>query len=82
MLKKVILSISVLVTIGFHSCSDPVHPDSERLCNCYTQLYRADSARVDIIGDSCSAIYVDIIKSLENNEEEKEKFDAAYAACQ
>ena len=45
-------------------------------------MYRADDDRVDIISDSCSAIYIDIIKSLENNAEEKAKFDEAYAACQ
>lgn len=81
-LKKIVLSVSVLIALGFQSCSDLTHPDSERLCNCYTQLYRADDDRVDIIGDSCRAIYVDIIKSLENNAEEKAKFDEAYAACQ
>lgn len=81
-LKKIVLSVGVLAAFGFQSCSDPVHPDSERLCNCYTQLYRADSARVDVIGDSCSTIYIDIIKSLDNNAEEKAKFDEAYAACQ
>jgi len=81
-LKKIVLPFSVVITIGFQSCSDPVHPDSERLCNCYTQLYRADDDRIEAIGDSCRAIYVDIIKTLENNEEEKAKFDEAYAACQ
>lgn len=82
MLKKIVLSISVVFTIGFQSCSDPVHPDSERLCNCYTQLYRADKDRIDVIGDSCRVIYIDIIKSLDGNVEEKAKFDEAYAACQ
>ena len=80
-LKKIVLSISVFISIGLQSCSDPVHPDSDRLCKCYTQQFRADSNRVDVIGDSCRAIYVDIIKSLENDEEEKAKFEEALDVC-
>ena len=82
MLKKIVFSVGVLFSISLQSCSDPVHPDSERLCRCYTQQFRADSASVDVIGDSCRAIYIDIIKSLENDAEEMAKFDEAYAACQ
>ena len=82
MLKKIVFSVSVLVALGFQSCSDPTHPDSERLCNCYTEMRRADEDKLDAIADSCNAIYIDIIKSLENNTEEKAKFDEAYAACQ
>ena len=82
MLKKIVFPISILVALGFQSCSAPTHPDSERLCNCYTQVYRTDEDKVDTIADSCNAIYSDIIKSLENNAEEKAKFDEAYAACQ
>jgi hypothetical protein len=81
-LKKIVFSVGVLFSISLQSCSDPVHPDSERLCRCYTQQFRADSASVDVIGDSCRAIYIDIIKSLENDAEEMAKFDEAYAACQ
>jgi len=81
-LKNIVLSVSIIVALGFQSCSEPTHPDSERLCNCYTQVYRADEDKVDAIADSCNAIYSDIIKSLENNAEEKANFDKAYAACQ
>jgi hypothetical protein len=81
-LKKIVFSASVLVALGFQSCSEPTHPDSERLCNCYTQVYRSDEDKVDAIADSCNAIYSDIIKALESNAEEKAKFDEAYAACQ
>ena len=81
MLKKIVLSVSMLAALGFQSCSDPVHPDSERLCRCYTQQFRADSARIDVIGDSCRAIYIGIIKSLENDAEEMAKFEEALDVC-
>jgi hypothetical protein len=80
-LKNIVFSVGILFSMSLQSCSDPVHPDSERLCRCYTQQFRADSARVDVIGDSCRAIYVDIIKSLENDEEEKAKFQKALDVC-
>ena len=67
--------------MSLQSCSDLVHPDSERLCKCYRQQFRADSASVDIIGDSCRAIYIDIIKSLENDAEEMAKFEEALDVC-
>ena len=81
MLKKIVFSVGVLFSISLQSCSDPVHPDSERLCRCYTQQFRADSASVDVIGDSCRAIYIDIIKSLENDAEEMAKFEKALDVC-
>ena len=81
MLKKIVFSVGVLFSISLQSCSDPVHPDSERLCRCYTQQFRAGSASVDVIGDSCRAIYVDIIKSLENDAEEMAKFEEALDIC-
>jgi hypothetical protein len=81
-LKKIVFSVSVIVALGFQSCSEPTHPDSDRLCNCYTEMRRADEDKLDAVTASCNAIYSDIIKSLENNAEEKAKFDEAYAACQ
>jgi hypothetical protein len=80
-LKKIVLSVSMLAALGFQSCSDPEHPGSERLCGCYTQQFRADSARIDVIGDSCRAIYIGIIKSLENDAEEMAKFEEALDVC-
>lgn len=82
MLNKIILVSIITLAMIVQSCSDPVHKDSERLCNCYTQVYRANEDKVDAIADSCNAIYIDIIKSLENDAEEKAKFDEAYEACQ
>ena len=81
MLKNIVFSVGVLFSMGLQSCSDPVHPDSERLCRCYTQQFRADSIRVDVIGDSCRAIYIGIIKSLENDAEEMAKFEEALDVC-
>jgi hypothetical protein len=80
-LKNIVLSAGILFSMSLQSCSDPVHPDSERLCRCYTQQFRADSTRVDIIGDSCRAIYIGIIKSLENDAEEMAKFEEALDVC-
>jgi len=80
-LKNIVCSVGVLFSMSLQSCSDPVHPDSERLCRCYTQQFRADSARVDVIGDSCRAIYIGIIKSLENDAEEMAKFEKALDVC-
>ena len=82
MLKKIIFPIGLFSLILIQSCSEPTHPDAESLCNCYTQMYRADGDRVDVIADSCSTIYIDIIKKLKDNPEEKAKFDEAYAFCQ
>jgi hypothetical protein len=80
-LKNIVCSVGVLFSMALQSCSDPVHPDSERLCRCYTQQFRADSASVDVIGDSCRAIYIGIIKSLENDAEEMAKFEEALDVC-
>ena len=82
MLKKITFPICVLALILFQSCSDPTHPDAESLCNCYTQMYRADDDKIDNIADSCSTIHIDIIKKLKDNPEEKAKFDEAYSYCQ
>ena len=81
-INKIILVPIIILAMIVQSCSYSVHPDSERLCNCYTQVYRANEDKVDAIADSCSAIYIEIIKSLENDAEEKAKFDEAYEACQ
>ena len=80
--KNVVLLMGLVSTGFIQSCSKPSHPDAKRLCNCYTQVYRANEDKVDAIADSCSAIYIEIIKSLENDAEEKAKFDEAYEACQ
>ena len=82
MLKNIVIYVGALFLMSLESCGDSVHPDSERLCNCYTEVYRANEDKVDAIADSCNAIYIDIIKSLENDAEEKAKFDEAYEACQ
>lgn len=81
-LKKSVFLVSVIVAFGFQSCSEPTHPESDRLCNCYTEMRRADEDKLAAVTDSCNAIYMEIIKSLKNNAEEKAKFDEAYAACQ
>ena len=59
-LKNIVFSVGILFSMSLQSCSDPVHPDSERLCRCYTQQFRADSARVDVIGDDADDVDVEV----------------------
>ena len=59
------------------------HPLAEKLCNCYTQLHRAQDDQEQLFWtDSCNVLYIEILKELENQESEQLKFQKAYSRCQ
>lgn len=76
------VTCSVVISVLFQSCAHPAHPDADRLCNCYTDMYRANQEKIDEKADSCSAIHIEILNKLKGNPEEKMKFEEAYAVCQ
>ena len=59
------------------------HPMAEKLCNCYTQLHRAQEDQEQLFWtDSCNVLYIEILKELENQDTEQLKFQKAYSRCQ
>ena len=59
------------------------HPLAEKLCNCYTQLHRAQEDQEQLFWtDSCNVLYIEILKELEDQESEQLKFQKAYSRCQ
>ena len=66
----------------FFSCQEK-HPMAEKLCNCYTQLHRAqEEVEINFWTDSCNFLYIDILNKLEKSESEQIKFQRAYSRCQ
>ena len=66
----------------FFSCQEK-HQLAERLCNCYTQLHRAqENEEINFWTDSCNVLYIDILNVLETSESEQIKFQRAYSRCQ
>ncbi len=66
----------------FFSCQEK-HPMAEKLCNCYTQLHRAqEEVEINFWTDSCNVLYIDILNQLEKSESEQIKFQRAYSRCQ
>jgi len=80
--RIIVLFFIVLSGVMFNACSEPTHPDADRLCNCYTQMYRANHDALERITDSCNIIHMEILERFKDDSEEKEKFNAAYAVCQ
>ena len=72
----------LLFTITLLSCEQK-HPMAEKLCDCYTQLHRAQGKEEQLFWtDSCNVLYIEILKYLENKESEQLKFQKAYNRCQ
>ena len=66
----------------FFSCQEK-HSMAEKLCNCYTQLHRAqEEVEINFWTDSCNVLYIDILNQLEKSESEQIKFQRAYSRCQ
>lgn len=66
----------------FFSCQEK-HPMADKLCNCYTQLHRAqEEVEINFWTDSCNVLYIDILNQLEKSESEQIKFQRAYSRCQ
>ena len=58
-----------LVIIGLASCENQ-HPLATKLCDCYTQLHRANSDdEINFWGDSCNALHIDIITQIVYDED-------------
>ena len=72
----------ILFVIFLFSCESN-HPLAEKLCNCYTQLHRANEEQEQLFWtDSCNVLYIEILKELENQKSEQLKFQKAYSRCQ
>ena len=72
----------IICTFLFFSCQGK-HPLAEKLCNCYTQLHRAQQeVEINFWTDSCNILYIDILNELESSESEQKKFQRAYSRCQ
>ena len=79
MLRNIFFLIFIIL---FFSCESR-HPLAEKLCNCYTQLHRAQEDQEQLFWtDSCNVLYIEILKELENKESEQLKFQKAYSRCQ
>ena len=72
----------VIFSTLFFSCQEK-HPMADKLCNCYTQLHRAqEEVEINFWTDSCNVLYIDILNQLEKSESEQIKFQRAYSRCQ
>ena len=73
---------TIMFSVLFFSCQEK-HPMAEKLCNCYTQLHRAqEEVEINFWTDSCNVLYIDILNQLEKSESEQIKFQRAYSRCQ
>jgi hypothetical protein len=76
-----IITLSLFL-ISLISC-EKRHKDATELCGCYTELHRAVAVKkINLIGDSCAYLHVEIIERLKDNYEEMELFEAALMNCQ
>ena len=72
----------IIFSALFFSCQEK-HPLADKLCNCYTQLHRAqEELEINFWTDSCNVLYIDILNKLEKSESEQIKFQRAYSRCQ
>ena len=72
----------IIFSTLFFSCQEK-HPMADKLCNCYTQLHRAqEEVEINFWTDSCNVLYIDILNQLEKSESEQIKFQRAYSRCQ
>ena len=72
----------IIFSALFFSCKEK-HPLAEKLCNCYTQLHRAqEEVEINFWTDSCNVLYIDVLNQLEKSESEQIKFQRAYSRCQ
>ena len=77
-------SLLILFVLFFliQSCTSE-HSMATQLCDCYTQLHRANNeSDINFWTDSCNQLYIDIVNDLEKNPAEKEVFKKAYRSCQ
>lgn len=76
------LFCTIIFSTLFFSCQEK-HPMAEKLCNCYTQLHRAqEEVEINFWTDSCNVLYIDILNQLGKSESEQIKFQRAYSRCQ
>ena len=80
---SILLSIFGLFSI---SCSAPQDDRATAVCDCFNQLHRIDPVEetelMNFVADSCKTLYINTLKELEGNDEDKAKFDEAYEFCQ
>ena len=72
----------LLLIFSLFSCESS-HKDATALCGCYTELHRAvPLKKVEIIGDSCSNLYIEILNRLKADQKELKLFEKALTNCQ
>ncbi len=82
-LTKSILAGSIL----FLGACNSENEAAKNVCDCFDQIHTIsamadDQKEVDLIVDSCTRLYIETLKSLENDPKKKEAFEKAYRACQ
>ena len=79
-MKSLVIVFVIFFTI--HSCKEDHHM-ATKLCDCYTQLHSANSdEEIYFWTDSCNSLYIEILKKLEGDISEKQRFNEAYRRCQ
>ena len=79
--KTIILMSVIIVLLITGGIILYLYPKSNenatKLCDCYTEMHRASSGRIDFLQDSCNNIHVEILKQLKDKPGELEEFMAA-----
>jgi hypothetical protein len=68
--------------MGAFACSREKNPDAKRLCDCYTDVFRAKGNEAEQKHDSCRVIYKEILLKYEGDKEGFSDFARDYEDCQ
>ena len=72
----------LLFGLALSSCREP-NENAKKLCDCYRNLHVAKSSdEVDFWSDSCTNMYLNIIKDLSLDDTEMRAFENDYKKCQ
>ena len=72
----------LLFGLAFNSCSE-TNEKAKNLCDCYRNIHVAKSSEeVDFWSDSCTNMYLNIIKDLTLDDSEMRAFENDYKKCQ
>lgn len=81
---KKILAFGFVLTI--FSCQPPQDDRATAVCECHKLLHRVDPVNepdlLNYLTDSCKTLYKGVLLEIENDPEEKLKFDEAFEFCQ
>jgi hypothetical protein len=72
----------LLFSLALTSCSE-TNEHAKKLCDCYRNIHIAKSSEeVDYWSDSCTNMYLNIIKDLTLDDSEMRAFENDYKKCQ